>query len=410
MSLTKIDNNNNNNQCSSIIELFQQLSNCCNSTDITIEPGNYNLALSYELADLHDIRIRSETNAVIQCAANVNGTYDFDTGITFVRVSNLIITNISIVGCGMKHNSTNDINKRFIIVRSALYIQNSTNVSLDHVTISKSNGIGLLIYDTNGYINITESSFINNILNLSEQKKFFSGGGGIYIEFTECPPGVMNCSSANNYFNSFTMYTIENCKFEGNNAFYQFNTSTPEDLARGIFITFGTGGGISLWLYGHAHNNSFQITLTNFTSNRAALYGGGLHVHNRQNTTYNRVHVSQCFFIENIGEKGGGGLLFGYSIYQVSGRSLFNTYMIVNCQFEQNQGAVGGGMIGFGSREPRKMQPTNRFEIHNSSFVNNGALYGSAIEVNKEYFESIAVGTMFTLIINNCTFTNNNLH
>ena len=47
-------------QCGSITELFQQLSNCCNSTDVYIEPGNYDLAVSYELADLHDIRIRSE--------------------------------------------------------------------------------------------------------------------------------------------------------------------------------------------------------------------------------------------------------------------------------------------------------------------------------------------------------------
>ena len=178
--------NNTTYQCSSITELFQQLSNCCNSTDITIEPGNYNLALSYELADLHDIRIRSETKAVIQCAANVNGTYDFDTGIAFVRVSNLVITNISIVGCGMKHNSTNDIEGRFIIVRSAVYIQNSTDISLDNVTISASNGIGLLIYDTNGYVSIIKLFFINNTLNLLEQSKYFSGGGGIYIEFTEC--------------------------------------------------------------------------------------------------------------------------------------------------------------------------------------------------------------------------------
>ena len=310
----------------------------------------------------------------------------------------------------MKHNSTNDIEGRFIIVRSAVYIQNSTDISLDNVTISASDGIGLLIYDTNGYVSIIKSFFINNTLNLLEQSKYFSGGGGIYIEFTECPLGVTECNSTNNYFKNFTKYTIEYCKFEGNNAFYQFNTSTPEDLARGIFITFGTGGGISLWLYGHAYNNYFQITSTSFTSNRAALFGGGLYVHNKQNTRYNTVHLSQCSFFGNIGEVGGGGLLFGYGIYQVGGRSLFNTYMIVNCWFEQNQGAVGGGMIGFGSREPQKMQPTNRFEVHNSSFVNNGALYGSAIEINKEYFESIAVGTMFTLIINNCTFTNNNLH
>ena len=63
-----------------------------------------------------------------------------------MRVRNLVIINISIVGCGMKHNSTNDIGERkFIIVCSALYnfIQNSTNIILDNVTISESNGMGL---------------------------------------------------------------------------------------------------------------------------------------------------------------------------------------------------------------------------------------------------------------------------
>ena len=402
--------NNTTYQCSSVTEVFQQLSNCCNSTDITIEPGNYNLAISHELADLHDIRIRSETDqAVIQCAANVNGTYDFDTGIAFVRVRNLVITNISIVGCGMKHNSTNEIGGKFIIVRSALYIQNSTNASLDNVTVSKSNGIGLLIYDTNGSVSITKSFFINNTLNLLEQSRYFSGGGGIYIEFTDCPPGVIQCESTSNYFNKYTEYEIDDCEFESNTAFYQFNTSTPEDLARGVFITFGTGGGLSLWLYGHAQYNSFQVTSTNFTSN-TALFGGGLYMHNRQNTRRNRIEVRWCNFFGNIGEVGGGGLIFGYGIYQVGGRSLFNTYMIANCLFEQNQGEIGGGIIGFGSREPQRIQPTNRFEIHNSSFINNGALYGSAIQINREYFESIAVGITFTLVINNCTFADNNLY
>ena len=410
LSITKCQQiNNTTYRCSSITEVFQQLSNCCNSTDITIEPGNYNLALSYELADLHDIRIRSETKAVIQCAANVNGTFDFDTGIAFVRVRNLIITNISIVGCGMKHNSSNHIEGRFIMVRSALYIQNSTNISLDNMIVSKSNGMGLLVYDTNGSVSIRKSFFINNTLNLLEQNKFFSGGGGLYIEFTHCSPGIARCNSTSNYFNKFTKYRIEDCEFEDNTAFYQFNTSTPEDLARGVFITFGTGGGLSLWLYGHAQYNSFQVTSTNFISN-TALFGGGLYVHNRQNTRHNRVQVWGSTFFGNIGKEGGGGLLFGYGIYQVGGQSLFNTYMIANCWFERNQGPVGGGMIGFGSREPQRVQPTNRFEIHNSTFINNGALYGSAIQINKEYFESIAVGITFTLILNNCTFADNNLY
>ena len=401
--------NNTTHHCSSITDVFQQLSNFCNSTDISIEPGKYNLPLSYVLADLNDIRIRSETKAVIQCPANVNGTYDFDTGIAFLRVTNLIVTNISIVGCGMKHNSTNDIEGRFIVVRSALYIQNSTNIAIDNITISESNGIGLLIYDTNGSVSIIKSSFVRNHLNLSEQNKFFSGGGGIYIEFTQCTTGLTRCNSKNNYFNKLSNYTVDQCLFKDNNAFYQFNTSTAEDLTKGVFITFGTGGGLSLWLYGHAQNNSFQVTSTSFTSNRA-LYGGGLYVHNRQNTRYNNIQTSWCSFVGNFGDVGGGGLTLGYVIYQRGGQSLFNTYIVANCMFKQNQGNVGGGITGFGSLEPRRTQPTNYFEIRNCSFISNGARYGSAIQINKEYFESIVVGIRFTLVLNNCTFTSNNLH
>ena len=402
--------NNTTHQCSSIIEAFQQLSNCCNSTEITIEPGNYNLSLSHELADLHDIRIRSETKAVIQCAANVNGTFDFDTGIAFVRVRNLIITNISIVGCGMKHNSSNYIGagKYNIIVRSALYIQNSTNIFLDNVNISESNGIGLLIYDTNGSVNITKTYFINNTLNSSEQSEHFTGGGGIYIEFTECPPGVTQCNSTSNTFNKLANYTIDNCVFEGNAAINHLNVREQKlkYLASRVFRTFGTGGGISLWLSGYAQNNVFQVTLTTFNSNRA-LYGGGLHVHNRHNAKNNNVQIEWCDFLNNSALLGGGGLILGYVIHPSGAQCSFNTFIVTNCMFKGNQAKIGGGVSGFGSREPGKTQNTNYFEVRSSSFINNGAQYGSAIQFNKEFFSYIVVGTIFTLVLDNCTFTNN---
>ena len=64
--------------------------------------------------------------------------------------------------------------------------------------------------------------------------------------------------------------------------------------------------------------------------------------------------------------------------------------------------------MGFGSREPENIKPTNHFEIHNSSFINNKARFGSAIQINRDYFDSITVGSIFTLVLNNCTFTSNN--
>ena len=394
---------------SSVTELFRQLPNCYNSTDITIEPGNYNLSQPYELADLHDIRIRSETEAVIQCVANVNGTNDSDTGIAFVRVRNLVITNIRIVGCGMKHVSTNHIGAgKFIIVHSAVYIQNSTNIILDNVTIRESNGIGLLIYDTNGSVNITKTSFINNILNTSEQTENFTGGGGIYIEFTKCPPGLTQCDPKSNNFNKLANYAIDQCKFDGNAAIYHLSESEKElkYLANGVSVTFGTGGGISLWLSGFAQYNSFRITSTTFKLNRA-FYGGGFHVHNRHNAKYNSVQIEWCNFTNNLAHLGGGGLILGYVIHQSGEQCSHNTYIVANCMFNENQAKIGGGVSGFGSREPGRRQNTNYFEVCNSSFTNNGAQYGSAIQFNKEFFGYIVVGTIFTLVIDNCQFTNN---
>ena len=395
--------NNTTYYCSSVTELFQQLSNCCNSTDISIEPGNYNLTLSYELADLHDIRIRSKANAVIQCAPNVDGE---ETGVAFVRVRNLVIANISIVGCGMKHVTTNHVgNRKFIKVHSALFIQNSTNISLDNITISESDGVGLLVYDTNGSVNITESSFINNRVN---QKKG-SGGGGVYIEFTECTPGLTQCNSSDNLLNSLTKYTIYRCIFQDNAAIIG---SKPKKLRRRYFLTFGSGGGLSLWNFGHAQNNTFKIISTKFISNEALRYGGGVHIHSRQNTMYNNVEISQCDFLRNTCQEGGGGLTLGYVIYQKGGQSLFNTYIVANCMFKYNQALYGsgGGIVGFGSQEREEMKPTNSFEIHNSSFIGNEAKYGSAIEINKEFYASVTGGTVFTLVINDCNFTNNSLN
>ena len=112
----------------------------------------------------------------------------------------------------------------------------------------------------------------------------------------------------------------------------------------------------------------------------------------------------------NFATLDGGGLTLRYVIYQSGGQSLFNTYMIANCLFEQNQGRLGGAVNGFGSRKPNRSHPTNHFEIHNCSFINNGAQYGSAIEINKEFYDFILVGTVFTLVLNNCTFLSSNLH
>ena len=398
---------NSSYHCHSVIAMFKLLSHK-NSTDVFIQSGVYILNMSCVLEDLHDIQIRSNASkpSVIMC----HNDSDVDTGVGFLRVRSLTIDHLSIVGCGMKCITSNYHGiGNFISVRTAMYIQNSTNVFLVGFKISNSTGIGLLVYDTNGLVNITRSTFTNNKLDSLHPN---ASGGGIHIEFTNCTPGVALCDSKENAYNKNSKYIIDNCAFVGNAATYRYSRSKAENFTTDHFVTFNCGGGVSLWVSGQAKNNSFKVTSLVFFGNNAERGGGGLYIISRQNATNNHVEISKCSFIENIGYKEGGGLVVGNIIYQSGRLSTFNTYNVSDCLFKQNQAltGAGGGVLGYGGCEPEKTKPTNHFEIHNSLFITNMALFGSAIQINKHYFDSNIAGFMFTLVLKDCNFTSNNLH
>ena len=395
--------NNSSHLCGSLISMFQllsQLSDSQYSTDVFIHSGTYILNESPILQDVQNIQIRSNASkpAIITCQNNS----DLNTGVVFLRVRDLVIDHLTIVGCGMKHNSTSYLpGKKFVPMPSAIFIQNSTNISMANVNISNSTGIGLVIYDTDGLVNFTGSFFANNKL------KSNLGGGGIHIEFTECTTGRVLCNSRNNPYNKHSKYIIDRCTFKDNAATYE--SLEVEDLTLNHFVTFGTGGGLSLWFNGQAKHNQFKIVSSNFISN-SAITGGGLHVNSRQNAMDNCVIILWCSFIGNFGYKEGGGLAIGNVIHQTGGVSKFNEYNIINCFFANNQAltGVGGGILGFGSRESEPIA-TYHFKIQNSSFISNKAKFGSAIQINREYFDSVTVGSIFTLVLENCNFTGNNL-
>jgi len=397
--------------CSSLQQAFNLLSQNYSSVDIILEPGSYNLTTSHNISNLDHIQISSK-NATIKCGPSVDKKNDSGKGIAFIRVTNLVIKNVIIIGCGMKHISTKFGKEEFITVRSALFIQNSTNISLYNMSISNSSGIGLLMYDTNGTVNIIGTSFINN-------SKLFvndtAGGGGIYIHFTNCTPGLVSCDPSFNAHNKHAIYLIDKCSFQNNSASYHSNFSGLDNTAacKETFLTFGSGGGISVWFYGNANNNSFHINRTSFVGNTAGL-GGGINIHSKQNAEHNQVKIAHCSFTNNtsIREGGGAGISMGYEINQEGDKTMHNKYIVDNCLFKYNQAVngVGGGMALFGSREPHMQNSTNNFAVLNSNFTQNKALFGSAIEINRQYFECIPNGAIFTLIIENCTFINNSLN
>ena len=314
----------------------------------------------------------------------------------------------------MKHNSSVfiEMEEKNIVLSSALFIQNSSDISIASVNFIDNNGIGLLIYDTNGTVNIVDSLFMDNKLKPVEETEYFTGGGGVYIEFTNCTPGMPTCDPRSNTHNANSKYTIDNCRFEKNAALYKFSYSEPDRLASNVHVSFGAGGGLSVQFHGHAINNSVMVSNSYFDSNEANS-GGGLGVDVKQNSSHNSVIIMHSSFCNNSAYmyQGGGGAHMGIAIYQTNEKCFYNSYVVIKCTFKHNHAlkGVGGGMTWYASHEPGKAQATNLFEVRNSTFINNEAQYGSAIQINKEYHASVVEGSMLTLIVDDCVFTGNNL-
>ena len=425
LQLTKCENETATlHKCSSLYQVFQLLltccnltnNNCCNSTDISIiESGSYPLNISFTFTNFTNIRLSSDRNSVaaeIKCTSNINGSHSFDTGLAFVGVKNLSVEHLNITGCGMKHNSSVFISTQFIVLRSALFILNSRAVSISNINISDNNGVGILIYDTNGTVGIVDSLFVGNKLKDVEKTKHFSGGGGVYIEFTNCTPGVSTCDPTNNMHHSNSVYNVDNCVFKNNAALYKFSENEPDQLAGNIHVYFGVGGGLSVQLHGLAYNNLFSISNNIFDSNEANA-GGGLTVDIKQSASNNTVIISNSSFHNNSAHmyQGGGGAFIGVALYRKNDKSFNNSFLLNNCTFISNHAlkGTGGGIMGYASHEPGIAQATNKFVVNNSKFINNEAQYGSAIQINKEYHASIVEGNMLTFIMDGCLFIENNL-
>ena len=395
--------------CGSLAQTFNLLNKIKTSVNVKIEPaaGEYSLVSSYNLTDLHDIKISS---AVESIPFNISCRQGKDDGIAFIRSRNLLIQYMHIKWCGMIHVSTSQdfISKQFVYLHSALYFQNSTDVSITNSKIYDNNGIGVVIIDCNGTISITHSEFRNNSLNLLEQSVNLTGGGGLYIEFTKCTPGLPNCDPSKNLYNQQARYFVDQCKFDANtNTYISPESDHPANIRH---VTFGCGGGLSIWLFGNADGNLFYIS-SKFSGNKANR-GGGFTIDFRDNSTNTIVTIFQCDLTGNVATHfpGGAGASIGYVIYHFYERLRYNIVKLTECNFTGNiaSNGSGGGLKYYGSHETDVTTSTNYIEVNQCHFERNVARFGSALAVAKEYYEVIPRGVLLTFVITNCSFIGNN--
>lgn len=248
------------------------------------------------------IRSSDSTSVSIYCRIP-SSLNDKGSGLMFLSVSNITITNLILKSCGILHYYTplqyytairNDTVQKY---RSAVYIVNSTNINFRLVTFYRSVGRGLSLYDVDGRVQITQCKFVANAV-LEEEKKQIFGGGGLSIQFTQCPPSY-TCHDSEDvvHYYSGSHYKVEECVFQDNRV-------TDNLLPEVIQIRYkrniaGRGGGIRVTLEEYSCRTTISIVNSRFFNN-AARHGSGIYLRFWDNTRENNIAIKNCQFSKKL--------------------------------------------------------------------------------------------------------------
>ena len=401
---------NSTTPCSYVL---QTISNMSLSDREVILQGDHYINQTLTIADVERLTIRGSDfkSSTIHCVPP-NSFNDIGSGLVFVSISNLTVSNVIFKGCGTLQNSTTLRNGSSIKYRSAVYILNCTNIHFIEITFHRSVGRGLSLYDDNGYVLIRNTTFVENMVPKEEQDRLI-GGGGLYIEFTYCTPGYPNCNITENLQNQNSTYEIKDCVFKGNRV---TGHTSNERTAQNDIVQFpllvgnhghnlGQGAGISISFKGTSSNNSITISDCEFYNNSAEQEsGGGVEAIIEDYASKNTLHINACKFTNNSAlERSGGALKLRYVI--TTPNVNHNNITVQNTLFVNNSAAWGGAVSFFASRF--KVDLLNRMEFINCSWIGNTASVGAAMRVNDEVWDSIGDGIVPTTLLCSCKFINN---
>ena len=236
--------------------------------------GDHSLNQTLSISNVEGIIIRGggEKASVIKC-------FEPGSGLLITCALRMKILNVVFDSCGTIQYSTMIRNSQSVKHHSAVYVINSTDIELIETSFYRSTGRALSLYDVNGQVQVSNSTFVDNMIPSDSESDLF-GGGSIYIEFTYCSPGHGRCNPESNTHNKNSRYLISNCVLEGNRA---FNKEVSEERHTIQFKLFegrydnvmGEGGGIFIKFRGLSFNNSVTVENCVFQRN-SAVWGGGM--------------------------------------------------------------------------------------------------------------------------------------
>ncbi len=318
-------------------------------------------------------------NAVVYCAHN-------NSGIVFRNSTRIQINGLTFHGCGSVQDSTStdfmNLNST-LPVKCALYFIYCTGIFITSVNIEHSDGVGLVVYNSNGSINITACNFTNNsIWPVSEHH--YAGGGGIRFGLTSCPVGEI-CEDWHGYsrdFNTGVKLTISDCILTGNKA-----TTLNAELGNVVLDRFvkqrlGRGGGVFVLLGRFSCNVTVSIENSEFYDNEG-IWGGGMFLSLRDSAVSNLVTLSNCLFSGNKAHRGHGGLSLNFNFRRNKLKN--NNISVIRCNFSHNMAPNGGGVAVYSTIKSGGTCTLNNTSLFSKcSWVGNVACNGAGLLVESD--------------------------
>ena len=348
-----------------------------------------------------------------------------DAGLSFFNSSNVLIANVSIIGCGSRYNGTSrnfSFDNSFLPFRAAVYFLLSKNVEINSVTIANSSGVGLALTNTVGKVTVHGSVFHNNG-KVDEHKP---GGGGVLVTFTYCDPKASQCSNDQpdvaTVHSTNASVTITYCNFTANRA-----SAEPFMASRHLYkvgndsFNFGRGGGLAVIIKGNASRNNLEVDRCLFRTNWAEV-GAGLYISVEDLSHNNSITVDRSTFHSNecrnqsvtpsVLSSGGGGAAAYFLLNETS--TLDNHVWLVSCMFTNNYAYQGGGLAVVSTLAEGHAAQSNMANLTNCTFSSNVARVGAALYLFKSITRTShhrvnhnGIMGPITTQLNSCNFTSN---
>ena len=329
-------------------------------------------------------------------------------GLGLVNCLNVQFHGIVLVRCSALQESTsrnfNSSEFSFMKFPVALYFLSCKNINLTSITISDSSGTGLAVIATGGQNYFQDCTLTNNG---SPDNNTYPSGGGMYIELSFSSSHYQaQCNSEGITDQSLcvtrTKYEITQCTFEGNLA-YQMHPIRSQSTHH---PPLGSGGGLSVYI-NCAHECVVTVTGCLFQSNKAE-YGGGAAIQFQWNNS--AVIKPSTFSSRKTPQEkhtGMGGLKLTYTYHSQSTDSpvAVSSVTFMNSTFRGNRGVFGGGLL---LRAPVDQRAKSRITLKllSCSWIENRGRVGSAVNIEVESRESLAILFTDSIFKGNSNFSN----